>query len=226
MHLYVFPWSATQREGKERARVCVAAACIATAGPLGAMWQLQRALEPHRSGAAEDLWNKRSFRWERAEWEACSGEVRCKVMAPCFSSSPRRETHACTLGMKWVCAGSFSLGLMMASTCCFNVTAGSPSIPHWLWLPSAAGSGRPPLFIQPLPTRASASSLHSRLLISMPLSFINLAASSPARRLSMQNTSPFIPSLKTFNSSFPIVFQSPRRPNRHLSGICNWCVCH
>lgn len=30
--------------------------------------------------------------------------------------------------------------LMIASTCCFNVTAGSPSIPHWLWLPSAAGS--------------------------------------------------------------------------------------
>lgn len=30
--------------------------------------------------------------------------------------------------------------LMMASTCCFNVTAGSPYIPHWLWLPSAAGS--------------------------------------------------------------------------------------
>lgn len=30
--------------------------------------------------------------------------------------------------------------LMMASTCCFNVTAGSPSIPHWLWLPSTAGS--------------------------------------------------------------------------------------
>lgn len=37
--------------------------------------------------------------------------------------------------------------LMMASTCCFNVTAGSPSIPHWLWLPSAAGSS--PLYPPP-----------------------------------------------------------------------------
>lgn len=38
--------------------------------------------------------------------------------------------------------------LMMASTCCFNVTAGSPSIPHWLRLPSAAGSS--PQYTPPL----------------------------------------------------------------------------
>ena len=52
--------------------------------------------------------------------------------------------------------------LMMASTCCFNVTAGSPSIPHWLWLPSAAGSSpRTLLPPSPLPSQLPPSTLTS-----------------------------------------------------------------
>lgn len=60
--------------------------------------------------------------------------------------------------------------LMMASTCCFNVTAGSPSIPHWLWLPSAAGSS--PLY--PPPSISSAISLHFHLIFLINIPSIHL----------------------------------------------------
>lgn len=76
-----------------------------------------------------------------------------KSLTPHLSSSEEECTHALSGGLLGleemsVCAliqAAVPL-LMMASTCCFNVTAGSPSIPHWLWLPSAAGSSpfRPP----------------------------------------------------------------------------------
>lgn len=60
--------------------------------------------------------------------------------------------------------------LMMASTCCFNVTAGAPSIPHWLWLPSAAGSS--PLHTPPSISSAISASFispHFHLLFLLPL---------------------------------------------------------
>lgn len=53
--------------------------------------------------------------------------------------------------------------LMMASTCCFNVTAGSPSIPHWLRLPSAAGSS--PMHTPPSASSDSFIFLHFHLLL-------------------------------------------------------------
>lgn len=69
--------------------------------------------------------------------------------------------------------------LMMASTCCFNVTAGSPSIPHWLWLPSAAGSSplhTPPSISSAIP--ASFICLHFHLL--SPTTHLNLTFSHPS----------------------------------------------
>lgn len=73
-----------------------------------------------------------------------------KSLTPCLGSSEKEHIHALSggpLGQEEmsVCAliQSAMPLLMMASTCCFNVTAGSPSIPHWLWLPSAAGSSPP-----------------------------------------------------------------------------------
>lgn len=61
-------------------------------------------------------------------------------------------------------------GLMMASTCCFNVTAGSPSIPHWLWLPSAAGSSP----LHPSPSLSRHLSLHHLPSLPSCVSHINI----------------------------------------------------
>ncbi len=103
-----------------------------------------------------------------------------EVMGLCFSSF-WGETHTRTrtlssgpLGLKEMSVCGLIQPpvpvLMMASTCCFNVTAGSPSIPHWLWLPSAAGSSplhTPPSIYSPI--SASFISLHFHLPFLLPL---------------------------------------------------------
>lgn len=63
--------------------------------------------------------------------------------------------------------------VMTASTCCFNVTAGSASILHWLWLPSAAGSS--PLYPPPAISSAISASPHLPFLVSY-FSYVNITS--------------------------------------------------
>lgn len=80
--------------------------------------------------------------------------------------------------------------LMMASTCCFNVTAGAPSIPHWLWLPSAAGSS--PLHTPPSISSAISASFispHFHLLFLLPVISILPPPSHPSLCYTSAHTS-------------------------------------
>lgn len=90
--------------------------------------------------------------------------------------------------------------LMMASTCCFNVTAGSPSIPHWLWLSSAAGSS--PMHTPPSAFSDSFISPHFHLQLLLPLiSTIPLPYPSPCYPSFLPT---FCPSMSSIcSSSFP-----------------------
>lgn len=109
-------------------------------------------------------------------------------MGLCFSAFQGEAHMPCSpvvhwASKKWVCALIQCAVpiLMMASTCCFNVTAGSPSIPHWLWLPSAGGSA--PLYLPPSISSAISAihicfHFHLMFLISILPPNINLSATS------------------------------------------------
>lgn len=129
-------------------------------------------------------------------WKGRRGWGGSEVPAVCFSTFWGETPHTHKL-----CSGLLGpeemsvcrlihppvLVLMMASTCCFNVTAGLPSILHWLWLPSAAGSSplhNPPsisfihptslpssIFLLPLTSSISATPLLSRLLTDVSFPF-------------------------------------------------------
>lgn len=79
-----------------------------------------------RQGRTVELWSYGTMvqltHTHKHTHRLCSGPLGPKEMSVCGLIQPPVQA------------------LMMASTCCFNVTAGSPSILHWLWLPSAAGS--------------------------------------------------------------------------------------
>lgn len=83
--------------------------------------------------ARSSLWNKR----DPARQAGGEAGDELKSLTPHLGSSEEECTHALSggpLGLEEMsmCAliqAAVPL-LMMASTCCFNVTAGSPSIPH------------------------------------------------------------------------------------------------
>lgn len=142
---------------------------------------MQEALNPHRATLPKPG-EEEGFLGGKMKGEVGVGS---EVMGLCFSSfwgDTHIHAHSlCSgpLGPKEMSARRLIQPpvpvLMMASTCCFNVTAGSPSIPHWLWLPSPAGSS--PLHTPPSSSAISASfiSLHLGLLplisTTVPLSY-------------------------------------------------------
>lgn len=117
-------------------------------------------------GTAQPLLSEAAETWERTGapvGEKMKGRWGWALKLRDHASALLEETHthySGPLGPEEMSVCGFTQPpvpvLMMASTCCFNVTAGSPSIPHWLWLPSAAGS--------------------SPLLSSLHLSFLHLPA--------------------------------------------------
>lgn len=124
-----------------------------------------------------ELWGEKRF--HEGKMKGCRCGWALKLWDYAFALFVDKHTHTQThstgpLGPKEISVCGFFQPpvpvLMMASTCCFNVTAGSPSIPHWLWLPSAAGSSplHPPPSISSA-ISASSVSFHFHLLILLPL---------------------------------------------------------